>query len=116
MRFFIVTMSHPEGDGWNRHLAAHVRYLKELVAAGTLRASGRLIGTALRSGFLIFVVPDRTTVEALVAKDPFAIEGLLESLSIVEWDPLFGAFAAESSGSMPELADEPLDDQHLPGD
>ena len=58
-RFFIVTMAHPEGEGWNRHLAAHVDYLKALIAAGHLRASGPLVGTALRSGFLIFTAPDR---------------------------------------------------------
>jgi uncharacterized protein len=107
MRFFIVTMSHPDGDGWNRHLAAHVAYLKGLVAAGSLRASGRLIGTKLRSGFLIFTVPDRAAVEALVAADPFAVEGLIETLTIIEWDPLFGAFAAESTGHLPELAVSP---------
>jgi len=33
MPFFIVTMSHPDGDGWNRHLSAHVAYLKDLIAA-----------------------------------------------------------------------------------
>ena len=74
MPFFIATMSHPDGDGWNRRLAAHVAYLKGLVAAGSLRASGPLIGAPLRSGFLIFTVPDRAKVEALVAADPFAVE------------------------------------------
>jgi uncharacterized protein YciI len=103
MPFFIVTMSHPDGDGWNRHLAAHVDYLRDLIAAGSLRTSGPLIGTPLRSGFLIFTVPDRTEVEALVAADPFAVENLIESLAISEWDPLFGAFAAESSGHLPGL-------------
>jgi uncharacterized protein len=107
MRFFIVTMSHPDGDGWNRHLAAHVAYLTGLVAAGHLRASGRLIGTKLRSGFLIFTVPDRAAVETLVAADPFAIEGLIETVTIIEWDPLFGAFATESTGHLPELAVSP---------
>lgn len=57
MPFFIATMSHPDGDGWNWHLAAHVAYLNHLVAVGSLRASGPLIGTPLRSGFLIFTVP-----------------------------------------------------------
>jgi uncharacterized protein YciI len=87
-----------------RHLAAHVVYLKTLVAAGSLRASGPLKGTRLRSGFLIFMVPDRATVEALVAADPFATKGLIESLTITEWDPLFGAFAAESSGNLAGLS------------
>lgn len=103
MPFFVATMSHPNGAGWNRHLVAHVAYLQDLIAAGSLRASGPLIGTPLRSGFLIFTAPDLTRVEALVAADPFAVEGLIESLTITEWDPLFGAFAAESSGHLAGL-------------
>jgi uncharacterized protein YciI len=104
MPFFIVTMAHPDGEGWNRHLAAHVAYLKDLVALGSLRASGPLIGTPLRSGFLIFTAPDRAKVEALVAADPFAVENLIDSVTITEWDPLFGAFAAGSSGHLPGLS------------
>jgi uncharacterized protein YciI len=103
MRFFIVTMAHPDGEGWNTHLAAHVDYLHQLVAAGSLRASGPLKGTTLRSGFLIFTAPDRAAIAAMVARDPFAIEGLIETLTITEWDPLFGAFAAESSGHLAGL-------------
>jgi len=104
MPFFTVTMDHPDGDGWSRHVRAHVTYLKTLIASGSLRASGPLKGTTLRSGFLIFSAPDRATVEALVTADPFAVEGLIVSLTIVEWDPLFGAFAAEASGHLPEFA------------
>jgi hypothetical protein len=37
MRFFIVTMSHPEGDGWNWHLAAGTTSIKDLVAVGSSR-------------------------------------------------------------------------------
>lgn len=103
MPFFIAVMAHPDGDGWNRHLAAHVAYLADLVASSSLRASGPLIGTPHRSGFLIFTVPDRAKVEALVAADPFAVEGLIENLTITEWDPLFGAFAVESSGHLPGI-------------
>ena len=32
--------------------------------------------------------------------DPFAIHGLIESLAIAQWDPLFGVFAVESSGQL----------------
>ncbi|MDR3519125.1 MAG: YciI family protein [Azospirillaceae bacterium] len=103
MPFFIAIMAHPDGDGWNRHRAAPAACLKNLVAAGSLRASGPLIGTPLRSGFLIFTGPDRAKVEAPVAADPFAVERLIESLTITEWDPLFGPFAAESSGHLPGL-------------
>ncbi len=45
----------------------------------------------------------RNDAEMLVARDPFAIEGLIVSLTIQEWDPLFGAFADKSSGSLEGL-------------
>ncbi len=97
MGFFLVTMSHPDGDGWATHLKAHIDYLEALIDKGTLRASGPLKDTRLRTGFLIILANTKADVEAIVANDPFAIEGLIEELTIVEWDPLFGAFADESS-------------------
>ena len=95
--FFVVTMTHPDGDGWGKHVRAHVDYLCGLVATGKLRASGRAIGLPLRAGLLIFTVADRAELDALIAADPFAVEGLIAELTVIEWDPLFGAFAAESS-------------------
>lgn len=95
--FFVVTMTHPDGDGWARHVMPHVDYLKALVARGKLRASGPAKGLGLRAGLLIFTVADRAELDALIADDPFAREGLIEALTVIEWDPLFGAFAGESS-------------------
>jgi uncharacterized protein len=103
MSFFIVTMTHPEGDSWNRHLADHVTYLQKLVKDGILRASGPLKNMPHRSGFLIIFAASRHEVEAEVSRDPFAREGLIENLTILEWDPLFGIFAAESSGEVAAL-------------
>lgn len=97
MAFFLITMSHPDGDGWATHLKAHIDYLEMLVDKDTLRASGPLKDTRLRTGFLIILADNKAEVEAIVAKDPFAIEGLIEELTIIEWDPLFGAFSHESS-------------------
>lgn len=97
--FFVVTMTHPDGDGWGRHVAPHVEYLRTLVADGKLRASGRAIGLGLRAGLLIFTVADRAELDRLIAADPFAVEGLIEELTVIEWDPLFGAFAGESSAA-----------------
>jgi uncharacterized protein YciI len=103
MSFFIVTMTHPDGNAWNKHLTAHVHYLQKLVEDGILRASGPLKGLPHRSGFLIMSAGSRQEVEAAVSRDPFAREGLIESLTIFEWDPLFGVFAAESSGEIAAL-------------
>ena len=97
MSFFVVTMSHPDGEGWNRHVKAHVDYLKGLIEQGKLRASGRATGLPLRSGILIFTVPDRAELDRLIDEDPFSKHGLISKLTVVEWDPTFGAFASESS-------------------
>jgi uncharacterized protein YciI len=101
MAFYVVTMTHPDGPEWNRHVVEHVRYLLGLIKAGRLKASGPLKGTPLRAGFLIMVGDGRAEIEAMVAADPFAREGLIASLSIDEWDPLFGAFSTESSRVLP---------------
>ena len=97
MKFFVVTMTHPDGEGWGKHVMPHVEYLRGLVGQGKLRASGPTQGLPLRAGLLVFTVADRAELDALIAADPFAIEGLIDQLTIVEWDPMFGAFAAESS-------------------
>ena len=103
MPFFIVTLTHPDGEGWNDHLAPHAAYLADLVTRGVLKAAGPLQGTPKRAGFLIFSAPDREAVSALVDADPFAIHGVIETVSITAWDPVFGAFAEGSSGELPGL-------------
>ena len=97
MAFFLVTMTHPDGDGWGRHVGAHVAYLQDLIAAGKIRASGPVRGLGKRAGFIIMTVADREEAEALVAADPFAMEGLIDALTILDWNPMFGVFAEEAS-------------------
>ncbi|MFC3058391.1 YciI family protein [Paenirhodobacter populi] len=101
MGFYIVTMAHPDGPAWSRYLAEHVEYLLDLIQQGRLKASGPLKGTSLRSGFLILIADSKSEVEAMVENDPFSREKLIVSLSIQEWDPLFGVFASLSSKDLP---------------
>ncbi|KQP58517.1 hypothetical protein ASG40_08240 [Methylobacterium sp. Leaf399] len=103
MPVFIVTLTHPDGDGWERHLRPHVDYLHDLVARGVLKAAGPLKGTQKRMGFLIFSAADEAEVRALVEADPFAVHGVNEAVSIAAWDPVFGTFTEESSGSLPGI-------------
>ncbi|CAN5460806.1 hypothetical protein BH10PSE3_BH10PSE3_32480 [soil metagenome] len=99
MAFFLVTMTHPDGDGWDRHVIPHVQYLLGLIEAGKIRASGPVTGLGKRAGSIIFTADSREEVERLVAEDPFAIEGLIDELTILDWDPMFGAFAEDASRS-----------------
>ena len=99
MTYYAVAMHHPDGDGWGQHVGAHVSYLEGLIVAGKLKASGPIKGDRLRGGLLIFHVADRDEVLRLVESDPFSKAGLIESISVTEWDPIFGAFRAESSAA-----------------
>ena len=101
MAFYIVRMTHPDGPEWNQHVLVHVEYLLRLIEKGVLKASGPLKGTPLRAGFLIMQADSREAVEAIVADDPFSKENLIVALTIEEWDPLFGAFGAASSKTLP---------------
>ncbi|ENY80190.1 MULTISPECIES: YciI family protein [Sphingomonadaceae] len=98
MTFFVVTMTHPDGDGWDTHLLDHLRWILDLVKQDKIKASGPPIGSKLRSGMIIFQVEDRAELDALLAKDPFVIHDLIVSLDIVEWDPLFGIWSEFASG------------------
>ena len=97
MPLYVVTYTHPDATGWAAHLAAHVGYLQDLLAAGTLRASGPFTGAPDRRAMLILHAADRPALDALVDADPFAEHGLIADLTVAEWDPIFGAFNADSS-------------------
>ena len=97
MAFFLVTMTHPDGEGWGQHVMPHVDYLKGLIEAGKIRASGPVTGLGKRAGFIMMTVDTREEVDRLIAADPFAIEGLIDELTVLEWDPMFGALAGDGS-------------------
>ncbi len=42
---------------------------------------------------LIINVEDRVALDAMIATDPFHVEGLIEDMTVTTWDPMFGALA-----------------------
>lgn len=72
---------------------AHREYLRTLVDAGTLRASGPLVDIAPGGAPPIFEAPDADTW-ARARDDPFQLEGLVEQTTVIEWDPVIGIFAS----------------------
>lgn len=86
-------MTHPDGDGWGQHVMAHVAFLQQLIDAGSIRASGPVTDLGKRAGFIIMTADNREEIEKLIAQDPFSVEGLIDELTIIAWDPMFGAFA-----------------------
>ncbi len=75
----------------------HIHYLQKLLKEGVLRASGPFTGNPDRKAMLIIKADDRAHLDRIIDADPFAIEKLIENMSVAEWDPIFGAFNADSS-------------------
>ena len=60
----------------DKHMAAHVKFLKKYYAAGHFLISGRKIP---RDGGIIVAVGDsRERIEAIAAEDPFVAQGLAD--------------------------------------
>lgn len=93
MPFFLVTMTHPDGEGWGVHVAAHVAFLQLLIDAGQIRVSGPVQGLGKRAGVIIMTVHSADEARRLIEQDPFFTEGLIDDLQIVEWTPMFGSLS-----------------------
>ena len=97
MPLYAVTYEHPNEAGWQRHLMAHIAWLQDQLKDGTLLASGPLKKRTDRPAMLILSASDRETLDQLIATDPFAEHGVIENMTVTEWDPIFGVFNDQSS-------------------
>ncbi len=97
MAVFIVKLEHPDEEGWRRWLKPHVDWLYEQVDAGVIVASGPSRGTTVRQGLLVMRADDEKALRSILATDPFWRNGIVEDLTIVEWDPIFGQLRQLSS-------------------
>ena len=62
MPLFLVTYTHPDESGWNRHLQAHVRWVTMGVERGIIRAGGPLPDQRPREAMMLL---DRTMIPQL---------------------------------------------------
>jgi uncharacterized protein YciI len=60
----------------DRHMPAHVKFLKKYYASGNFLVSGRKIPRD--GGVIIAAGKSRDAIEAIVAEDPFVARGLAE--------------------------------------
>lgn len=75
----------------------HRAYLRSLVEAGQLLASGPYVGVDPDQALLIFAADSAEQVAALLADDPFQRDKLVASQEITPWNALLGAFAEHAS-------------------
>jgi uncharacterized protein YciI len=97
MPLYVVTYEHPNEEGWKQHLMPHVAWLQAQLKAGRLLASGPFSDLTAKAAMLVMSAPDRTALEDLIATDPFAQHGLIDDMTVKEWDPIFGVFNDRSS-------------------
>jgi uncharacterized protein YciI len=73
---FIVTLTYTvPNDEVDRHLEAHMAWLKEGYGNGLFLAAGRRMP---RTGGMIFAQGEREAVEAMLRRDPFHTNGVSE--------------------------------------
>ena len=71
---FILTLTYIAPlEEIDRHVPAHMDWIKAGYASGTFLASGRKVP---RTGGFILAKGDRADIEALVATDPFMVAGV----------------------------------------
>ena len=85
---FIVTLTYKVPlDVVDGHMAAHVDWLKAGLADGWLLVAGRQVP---RVGGILVARGDRADVEAMVATDPFVVNGVAD-VAVTEFVPSFVA-------------------------
>ncbi|GAT17969.1 YciI family protein [Secundilactobacillus silagei] len=89
-KVFVVTYTHDDMVGWTKYLLAHIKYLKQHVAAGDLIVSGPSEGDHKRQAILIFAVRDKAALMELIHQDPYFQHDLITSMTITPWKPQFG--------------------------
>lgn len=97
MSMFLVIYEHKNDEAWQEGLAPHIHWLLEKLKQGSLKASGPLVGSGVKSAALIITADNQASAHALLADDPYMLNGAVTGLTITQWDPIFGAFNAESS-------------------
>lgn len=90
MSTFIVRLEHPDEAGWHQWVEPHIQWVREQVSAGVIIASGPSVGTDPREGWLIMRAGDEKELRARLSTDPFWVNGIVENLLIVQWNPIFG--------------------------
>ena len=96
MSLYVGTHTHPNPAGWKKHLSPHLDWLVAGVESGRLRTSGGTRQTPIRSALLVVAATDHESAAAFIATDPFVVEDLVGEMTIMEWNPLFGAFNGDS--------------------
>ncbi|MBF6329558.1 YciI family protein [Nocardia transvalensis] len=93
MPLFAVHYTYSEATvpGRDEHRPEHRAWLSGLVDQGVVLTSGPYPDGS--GALILFRADDADAMEKLLAQDPFAQQGLIDAVRVVEWQPVLGAFA-----------------------
>lgn len=92
MAIFAVTYTYQASDETLAEIRpTHREFLKALLDAGTLLASGPLVGSA--GALLVLRAESVEQVAETLDADPFDIAGVIGERTIVQWNPVFGPWS-----------------------
>jgi uncharacterized protein YciI len=96
MPTYAVRYTYDERDDVrDRFRPEHRAYLSGLADQGTLLVSGPFADGA-PGALLVFRADERAAVDAILAADPFAREGLVVDADVRAWEPVLGPWAADA--------------------
>jgi uncharacterized protein YciI len=85
MALFAVTLKFTDDEERRQRIRPmHREYLKKLLDDGKLHESGPFVDDS--GALLIYDAADLAEVQELLANDPYAPNGIVESVSINEWN------------------------------
>lgn len=93
MSFYAVTYRYRTDPRLEEVRPRHREFLRTLLDAGLLRASGPLVDVSEPAALLIFEAESADAVRTALRDDPFQKEDFIASWGVVEWDPVLGVFA-----------------------
>lgn len=75
--------------------------MRSLEAKGILIASGFLRDSVFNGGLAILRADDAAAATKIMSDDPFAVNGLIHSVIVREWQPTIGAYAEDFDTEFP---------------
>ncbi|HLS40802.1 MAG TPA: YciI family protein [Ornithinicoccus sp.] len=93
MTVYAVQYAYADDPALDEHRPAHRAFLRALHEEGTLLASGPFADDGGPGALLLLRGDSEQGVRDLLREDPFQQQGLVEQVTVREWDPVFGPWA-----------------------
>lgn len=94
MAIFAVTYTYGDTvDLINEHRPAHRAYMAELAQQGKVMGSGPFTDEGKAGAMLVLTAENSDEIEALLAEDPFMVQGVVTQHTVREWSINTGPWA-----------------------